>query len=154
MTYQQELNFSRDEGFNEEFLREQKILHSGDLERIVTLAPETIKDHFGEESFEYLALEQKLADEVDRKFNREGNLKRESNSTRKLIGDYIIPRRTENPANTFGMLRNWIVEFHNSNGMKLPKGFYRRNKMQLRGMYYGMLKTYSISIDDVVPENC
>ncbi|MEK6969623.1 MAG: hypothetical protein AABW48_04300 [Nanoarchaeota archaeon] len=125
------------------FLREQHILHSGDLELIAhSLAPSVIREHFGENSFEYLALEQRLADELNRDLN----------ASQKLIGEYIVPRRTENPANTFGMLRNWIIEFHRSNDMKLPKYFYRRNKRQLRGMYYGMLRTYELTIDDVVPE--
>lgn len=140
MAYQHEPLFYGEESGT--LLREQHILHSGDLELIAnSLAPSVIREHFGEESFEYLALEQRLADELNR----------ESNASLKLIGAYIVPRRTENPANTFGMLRNWIIEFHKNNGMKLPKGFYRRNKRQLRGMYYGMLNTYGISIDDVVP---
>ena len=141
MAYQYELPFYEKSG--NRFLREQTIFNSGDLELIANnLAPSVICEYFGEESFEYLALEQRLADDLNRDLD----------FSRKFIGAYIVPRRTENPANTFGMLRNWIVEFHNSNGMKLPKRFYRRSKTQLRGMYYGMLRTYKITIDDIVPE--
>lgn len=141
MAYQYKLPFY--EPFANQISTEQAIFNSGDLELIAnSLAPGVIREYFGEESFEYLALEQRLADE----FNRD------LNASRKLIGAYLVPRRTENPANTFGMLRNWIIEFHKSNDMKLPKHFYRRNKRQLRGMYYGMLRTYELTIDDVVPE--
>ena len=63
---------------------------------------------------------------------------------------YRIPRATENPAVHRGMLRRWIKNFHEMNGMKLPKGFYERDKRQLRGMYYGMLEEYDISIEDII----
>ena len=63
---------------------------------------------------------------------------------------YRIPRATENPAVHRSMLRRWIKNFHEMNGMKLPKGFYERDKRQLRGMYYGMLEEYDISIEDII----
>lgn len=62
---------------------------------------------------------------------------------------YRIPRATENPAVHRGMLRRWIRNFHQLNGMPLPRGFYQRTKPQLRGMYYGMLKHYEISVEQI-----
>lgn len=112
------------------------ILRSGEPELIACLDGKTIIEHFGEDSFEYLAFEHYQAEIIcrDKKTERK-----------------IIPRRTENPANIYRMLRNWLVEFHKANGMKLPWGFYRRNLRQLRGMYYGMLRFYRLTIDDIVP---
>lgn len=66
---------------------------------------------------------------------------------------YIIPRMTENPAVTYSMLRRWIIDFHKKNDiMPLPKGFYKRNKRQLKGMFYGMLRHYKISLDDIIAD--
>ena len=62
---------------------------------------------------------------------------------------YEIPRMTESPAVHRGMLRRWITEFHRRNGMTLPKRFYQRDKRQLRGMFYGMLRQYGVSIEDI-----
>ena len=64
---------------------------------------------------------------------------------------YIIPRRTEDPSVTYGMLKSWIREFHRANEMKLPTGFQKRDKRQLLGMYYGMLRQYEITPSDIVP---
>lgn len=62
---------------------------------------------------------------------------------------YKIPQATENPAVHRGMLRRWIQNFHEMNGMSLPKGFYQRDKRQLQGMFHGMRKQYKISIEDI-----
>ncbi len=114
-----------------------QILHSGDLELIVrNLSRDNILEHFGEDSFEYLALEHYEADKIWKKRQRK---------------NYIIPRRTEDPSVTYGMLKNWIREFAEKNNLPLPKGFHKRDKEQLRGMYRGMLKYYDIRLTDIVP---
>lgn len=105
-----------------------QILNSGDLELIARLDGKTILKHFGEDSFEYLAYEHRLAELLQRQAQR----------------SYRIPRRTENPAETAMGVRSWIGEFHKLNGMDLPTGFSKRNGRQLRGMYYGMLEMYKI----------
>jgi hypothetical protein len=51
---------------------------------------------------------------------------------------YLVPGRTEDPINTYGLLRQFLVDFHKMNQMSLPKGFRSRNKKQLLGMYRGM----------------
>ncbi len=75
---------------------------------------------------------------------------------------YRIPGMTENPALNYGMLRRWISDFVNDSEnkkihmektgreLRLPPGFYKRNKKQLIGMFYGMLDHYSITIEDIV----
>ncbi|MDP3640230.1 MAG: hypothetical protein Q8R53_03445 [Nanoarchaeota archaeon] len=63
---------------------------------------------------------------------------------------YHVPGMTENPCVTYGMVRRWIMDFHQMNEMKLPSGFYQRNKKQLVGMFYGMLGTYGISLEEIV----
>ena len=63
---------------------------------------------------------------------------------------YHVPGMTENPCVTSGMARRWIRDFHERNCLELPSGFYRRNKKQLVGMFYGMLETYGISLDEIV----
>ncbi len=110
-----------------------QILHSGDLELIVTaLSPDEILHHFGEESFEYLAYEHMLAEQMERQRIK-------------------IPRRTEYPAATKGMLESWIREFCERNNKPLPRGFSKRNKKQLMGMYQGMLTHYQIKPSYIIP---
>lgn len=62
---------------------------------------------------------------------------------------YHIPGRYEDPRITYGLVRRWIMDFHEMNGMKLPRGFYQRNKRQLVGMFNGMLRTYGIRLEDL-----
>ncbi|MEK6900056.1 MAG: hypothetical protein AABX05_02945 [Nanoarchaeota archaeon] len=110
----------------------EKIINSGDLELIVrSLSPDEILEHFGEDSFEYLAYQHSLADRM-----QERKLK--------------VPRRSEDPAVNYGMLKDWIKDFHRANGIELPKGFHKRNKRQLLGMYHGMQKHYGIRYSDIV----
>lgn len=111
-----------------------QILRSGDLEQIVTLDKETILNHFGEDSFEYLAYQHKLAEQMGSNYLK-------------------IPRRTENPSATYGMLRHWITDFCQQNDKSLPKGFHKKNKQQLMGMYRGMLDHYGIKQSDIVPQD-
>ena len=110
-----------------------QILRSGDLEQIVALDEETILDNFGEDSFEYLAYQHKLAEQMGSNYLK-------------------IPRRTENPSATYGMLYSWIRDFCRQNNKPLPKGFYKKNKQQLWGMYRGMLVHYGIKLSDIVPQ--
>lgn len=110
-----------------------KILRSGDLEQIVKLDEETILENFGEDSFEYLAYQHQLAEQMGSNYLK-------------------IPRRTENPSATYGMLKSWIREFCQQNDKKLPKGFHNKNKKQLMGMYRGMLDHYGIKPSDIVPQ--
>lgn len=109
------------------------ILRSGDLEQIVKLDKETILNHFGEDSFEYLAYQHKLAEQISSNYLK-------------------IPRRTENPSATYGMLKGWIKDFCQQNDKTLPKGFHTKNKQQLIGMYHGMLDYYGIKQSDIVPQ--
>ena len=111
-----------------------QILRSGDLEQIVALDEETILDNFGEDSFEYLAYQHKLAEQMGSNYLK-------------------IPRRTENPSATYGMLDSWIRDFCRQNNKPLPKGFHNRNKQQLMGMYHGMLEHYGIKQSDIVPRD-
>ncbi len=110
-----------------------KILRSGDLEQIVTLDEGTILENFGEDSFEYLAYQHKLAEQMGSNYLK-------------------IPRRTENPSATYGMLKSWIRDFCQQNDKSLPKGFHKKNKQQLMGMYLGMLVHYGIKQSDIVPQ--
>lgn len=110
-----------------------KILRSGDLEQIVALDEETILENFGEDSFEYLAYQHKLAEQIGSNYLK-------------------IPRRTENPSATYGMLKGWIKEFCQQNDKLLPKGFHKKNKQQLTGLYHGMLDHYGIKPSDIVPQ--
>ena len=110
----------------------EQILYSGDLELIAASLPEEeIFEHFGADSFEYLAYEHMLADQMQQRRIR-------------------IPRRSENPAVTRDMLRGWLREFHKMNGLELPTGFHKKKVRQLRGMYYGMLDQYHLTVADVV----
>ncbi len=111
-----------------------EILRSGDLEQIVTLDEETILEHFGEDSFEYLAYQHQLAEQMGSNYLK-------------------IPRRTENPSATYGMLKGWIKEFCQQNDKLLPEGFHTKNKKQLMGMYRGMLDYYGIKQSDIVPQH-
>lgn len=58
---------------------------------------------------------------------------------------YRIPRRTESPAVTKGMAKSWIKDFCEWNNLELPRGFHKRDKKQIIGMYRGMLQTYCIN---------
>src|SRR3989338_10262952 len=108
----------------EDFEETDQILRSGDLGLIAWLDGETIRDYFGEDSFEYLAHQHLPAERAQQ-------------------GAYRIPRRTESPAATAMGARSWIRDFHWLNRMPLPKGFHQRDKSRLVGMYYGMLNTYN-----------
>ena len=66
---------------------------------------------------------------------------------------YKIPGRTEIPNTTKGYQR-WIRDFVKMNenkGVTLPKDFSKKSKKQLVGMFYGMLKTYGINEEDILP---
>jgi hypothetical protein len=88
-----------------------------------------VSDEFGENSREFELYERYLAD-----------IAFESRTTK----NYIIPQHEIGPSITKGNLDNWIREFCKENELKLPKGFSRKNKKQLLGMYHGMLETYGI----------
>ena len=109
-----------------------EILHSGDLSRIARLGTGFVGDYFGIESFEYLAAEQ---------------LEAERNPPKR----YRIPKRTGSPAATGALAKAWIREFCQLNELDLPTGFSGKKANQLRGMYQGMLNTYDISEEQVVP---
>jgi len=114
------------------------IICSGDLELIgSSLDEKTILEHFGRESFEYLAYEHSLADDY---------LSEQKNEKK-----YIIPTRGEDPSVTKGMLKNWIREFCKVNKLELPEGFHSKTSNQLIGMYTGMLKNYKLKLEEIVP---
>ena len=62
---------------------------------------------------------------------------------------YRIPGMTEDPIVSYGMLQRWIRDFHELNNMNLPRGFYKKNKRQLIGMFNGMLDNYGITIGQI-----
>ena len=123
----------------------QDILRSGDPHYIAGhLDIDSLLEHFGEESFEYLAYEHRLADQLY--FKNKGDIS-DVRSRR-----YVIPGMTENPAVNYEMCRSWIQRFCEANGLQLPSRFHSRNKQQLQGMFYGMLDTYGIKVEDIVPQ--
>ena len=116
-----------------------QILRSGDLELlVVNLSEEEMLEHFGEESFEHLTYEHRLAGRLWEKMQPK---------------KYKIPKYHENPAATRNGVREWITRFHKHNNLKLPKRFHEKSKTQLLGMYYGMLDHYQIKISDLVSQN-
>lgn len=115
---------------DEEIRSLQAVLCSGDLSRIGALDLETVIETFGEESFEHLAVQQRLADESARR----------SPSQKQ----YRVPVFSESPLTNRNMLRRWIQQFTEMNGLELPTGFWKKDRKQLVGMYRGMLKTYDI----------
>lgn len=130
------------------------LLRSGDLEAIAqSVDPDTILEHFGEESFEWLAWEHSQADallEEHRAQREERYLERLEAEGEKGRYKYHIPKMTENPAVEYGMLQAWIKRFCVANDFPLPTGFWKRDKRQLQGMFYGMLETYKIEMEDIV----
>ncbi len=136
---------------NEKFYHRQEVATSGDLERIASeLTGHEIEEIFGRDSAEYHAHERYLAEDsyLDKRIVDE----EKNEKTSQQIRNYSIPRRTANPSNHVGLLRSWIKDFHEMNGMTLPTGFSKRNKGQLRGMYFGMLDTYHIKPSDILPK--
>ena len=111
---------------------------------------DTILEHFGEESTEYLALEQRLADQLSARGREYQSLP--FPAPRERPRKYHIPGRTESPTVSKGMLEGWMREFTQKNKVTLPRGFNQRNFGQLLGMYRGMLETYGISEKDIVPK--
>ncbi|MBU3940695.1 MAG: hypothetical protein KKH88_02080 [Nanoarchaeota archaeon] len=66
--------------------------------------------------------------------------------------NYRLPRLTEDPRNSKGLLSRWIVDFLDMNDLDKPKGLSKRNYVQLLGMYGGMRQTYSINLDDIISQ--
>jgi len=62
---------------------------------------------------------------------------------------YTIPRLSIDPTANKKVLTTWIREFCRANTLSLPKGFHRKTKRQLLGMYHGMEKTYEFSVEDI-----
>lgn len=81
-----------------------------------------------------------------------GNLEETVRTEAPAQRTYHIPGRYEDPCVTYGMVRRWIIDFHEMNSMELPRGFHRRNKRQLVGMFHGMLRTYGIRLEDLAKE--
>ena len=111
---------------------------------------DTILEHFGEGSLEYLAYEHWVAEQIYN--SRERQLAVPFPTPRERPQQYRIPGRTESPRVSKGMLEGWIREFAQKNEVTLPRGFSQRDFGQLLGMYRGMLETYGISEKDIVPE--
>lgn len=72
---------------------------------------------------------------------------------------YIFPGRTEIPNERKGnrhWYERWIRDFVEANkdeGIKLPKKFGKKSEKQLKGMFYGMLKYYGGSEEDILPKS-
>ena len=96
-----------------------------------------------------MGLEKKIGEQLEFEFNY-GDTSQPSLFSEKT---YSVPGMTEDPAVSYGMTKRWIIEFHELNGMDLPTGFHSRNKKQLLGMYYGMLVSYNIGVEDIVVQN-
>ena len=101
-----------------------------------------IIENFGEDSLEHLTYLNMFSDN-----DYTQNPQELQEQTKK---QYNIPGRGENPTVTYGMLKQWIVDFCELNKKPLPKGFHGRNMIQLLGMYNGMQKNYDFSIDDIL----
>jgi hypothetical protein len=61
---------------------------------------------------------------------------------------YITPQHEIGPSITKKNLDNWIRDFCNQNELKLPKGFGKKNKKQLWGMYLGMAEKYTFTPEE------
>ncbi len=94
-------------------------------------------------------LEDKLTAEELLEMNSCMSLVRNSDYQESHQREYIIPGRTEDPTLDYLMLRAWIIDFHELNNMKLPTRFYKRNRKQLTGMFYGMLDQYGITVGQI-----
>ncbi len=60
--------------------------------------------------------------------------------TKKMIN--TIPDAYFRPANVpyyKEHLQDWLIQWHEDNNKELPKGFWKKNKRQLIGMYYGII---------------
>ena len=64
--------------------------------------------------------------------------------------NYRIPRLTEDPRNSKGLLYRWIVDFLDMNGLDKPTGLGKKTYDQLSGMYYGMRRDYRITLDQII----
>lgn len=138
--------------------RLERIIHSGDVQRIATtLDEETIREQFGIDSFEYLAYEQRQAELINQQ--RQGDSV--PRTTEKPTKGYYqqqrcqrLPGMTENPAKNYGMLRQWLREYYRGFlNEELPQGFYRKNKKELRKMFYDLLRDHGNTVDDIVPRH-
>jgi hypothetical protein len=119
-------------------------LQSGDLEQLAGLDQDIILHHFGENSFEHLAWEQRQADDLYEQKIEDALFEPKKK--------YKFPHRTESPLNVQDK-EAWIIEFHTRNNIDLPEGFLSRNGRAIDGMYNGMLKTYGIREEDFVSRN-
>lgn len=133
--------------------RQLQLLQSGDHEAIAKHLPlEIIIQHFGEESPEALAY---MRRQVDR-YRSLGSTPQEKKAweayvnNRIVINGYQIPQLTQNPFGHSGVLQRWIADFCEVNGLKLPKGYWKKDKSQLQGMASGILSTYGIPRDAMI----
>lgn len=63
--------------------------------------------------------------------------------------DYFVPRRTQLP-DTRRMRFNWLSEFYDRNGIPRPKGMGSADRKKMYALFYGTLKSYHVSVDDIV----
>lgn len=127
--------------------RQLQLLRSGDHEAIAEHLPlDIIVQHFGEESPEALAY---MRRQVDR-YRSLGSTLQEKKvweayvRRRIVINGYQIPQLTQDQFGHRGVLQRWIADFCEVNGLKLPKGYWEKDKRQLQGMASGMLSAYGI----------
>lgn len=92
-----------------------------------------VSDEFGESSRELELYERYLAEEAfeDR-----------------IPRSYVVPQHEIGPSITKKNLDAWIRDFCRQNELSLPKGFHKKTKDQLWGMYYGMKDTYGFTERD------
>ncbi len=92
-----------------------------------------VSDEFGESSRELELYERYLAEEAfeDR-----------------IPQSYVVPCHEIGPSITKNNLDTWIRDFCRQNELSLPKGFHKKTKDQLWGMYHGMAETYSFTRED------
>lgn len=70
---------------------------------------------------------------------------------------YFIPTVSEDPRNSYGILKEWLKAWHKENREHLPRNFEKRDFRQLLGMFNGMYDNpkYGITMDKLlrmVPE--
>jgi|TARA_B100001971_G_C18233596_1_gene565562 hypothetical protein len=110
-----------------------------------------IVDHLGENTdYPEGSIEKELYERyTTERMTRLGTLPDEKGVIEKKT-KYIVPGMTEPPRDTVGMMKMWLGDFYRANGIKPPKGFHRKNRNQLLGLYHGTLGTYGIKEKDIV----
>ena len=125
------------------------LLQSGDHSAIATGASiDTIIEHFGKDSPEVHAHEMLQADQLRSRAGSSYAQKQAWASyvkDRVVVNGYQVPQRTESPFGHAGVLKRWIADFCDVNGLKKPDGFWKKEFKPIHGMGRGMLSAYGFN---------